>query len=78
MIHHRDNSGSAVWGEWHAERAAARRFAFSLAEFGDIEIETYDLDTARVDGSDNPETYRPLGFHRDEELDYDVRDNPYF
>lgn len=59
----RGESQKAVWSEWHEERERARRTAFSLAEFSDEEINKYDLDTADVNGQDNPDTYtwnRPL------------------
>ena len=59
----RDNSQKPVDSEWHEFRANARRTAFSPAEFGDIETEKYDLETAGITGRENPETYlweRPL------------------
>lgn len=45
--------------EWHERRQEAREQAFnsSLDIFSDKEIVKYDLDTARIDGSDNPRTY---------------------
>jgi hypothetical protein len=42
---------------WHVARQTARESAFSLDEFGDIAIEKYDLDTARVTGRENPRSY---------------------
>lgn len=52
-----------AWEEWHEMRAEARRTAFSVDEFGDIETTKFDLDTAGITGKDNPRTYqvdRPL------------------
>jgi len=51
--------------EWHRQRQRAREQAFnsSLSIFSDTEITKYDLDTAQIDGSDNPQTWtwdRPL------------------
>jgi len=59
----RGNSQKAIDSEWHEFRHDARRTAFDINEFGDIDIEKYDLETARITGQENPETYqwdRPL------------------
>ena len=59
----RSESLKPVWSEWHKNRINARRTAFSIDEFGDIDITKYDLDTAGITGQDNPESYsydRPL------------------
>jgi hypothetical protein len=59
----RDNSQKAVDSEWHEFRHEARTTAFDIQEFGDIDIEKYDLETARITGQENPDTYtwrRPL------------------
>jgi len=47
----------------------------SVDEFSDIEIERYDLDTARIQGESNPRTYRtePYG---DGEEPRDIREDP--
>ena len=55
----------AIDGDWHRERQRAREVAFDsdLSEFGDVEITKYNLETAQIDGSDNPRTFtwdRPL------------------
>lgn len=50
--------GKAIWSRWHEFRQEARRNAQSIDEFGAIEQELYDLDTAGITGRDNPETYR--------------------
>lgn len=53
----------AVWEKWHRKRAEARRTAFNLNEFGPIEQNKFDLDTAGITGEDNPRSYtvkRPL------------------
>lgn len=60
--HHFGNSGSNVWAEWHRRREEARRTAMSDAEFGPIETERFDLDTADITGEDNPETFRSEPF----------------
>jgi len=59
----RGNSQKAVDSEWHEFRHEARKNAFDIQEFGPIDIEKYDLETARITGRENPETYilkRPL------------------
>lgn len=59
----RENGQRPVDGDWHAGRENARRTAFSLAEFSEQEIERLDLETAGVNGEDNPRSYewkRPL------------------
>jgi hypothetical protein len=45
--------------EWHEQRQRAREQAFnsSLDIFSDEEIVKYELEAARIDGSDNPRTY---------------------
>lgn len=55
-------------------RAEARRTAMSTDEFGAIEIEENDLDTAGITGEDNPRTYQvdPPG---DEKGPVDYREN---
>lgn len=44
---------------WHRGRQRAREQAFdsSLSIFSDEEIIKLDLETAQIDGSDNPRTY---------------------
>jgi hypothetical protein len=59
----RQESLQGINSEWHKNRAEARRTAFSVEEFGDIEQTKYDLDTAGITGADNPQSYtvdRPL------------------
>ena len=75
MQHHRDNSGSAVWREWHERRQEARETENDEELFDDIEQEKYDLDTARIDGSDNPDNFttEPYG---DDEKPHDIREDP--
>ena len=53
----RSPSGKAIDSEWHTARREARENAFSINEFGDIEITRFDLDTARITGRENPDTY---------------------
>jgi len=48
-----------VDSEWHRRRQEAREAAFnsSLDIFSDTEITKYELDTAQIDGSDNPRVW---------------------
>lgn len=66
--------GQWVNGEFLRFRAVARRTAMSAEEFGPIERERYDLDTAGITGEANPEVYQtdPYGPHDS----YDRRDDP--
>ena len=48
----------AVNGEWHRFRQEARQNAYSIEEFGPDERVKYNLDTARITGRENPDTYR--------------------
>lgn len=46
--------------EWHRQRQEARERAYSgdlTAQFSDEEIIKYDLETAQIDGSDNPRVF---------------------
>lgn len=71
MQHHLANSGSKVWRKWHERRQKARKTAMSENEFGPIETEHSDLDTAGITGEDNPETYRLEPYGDDQEpVDY--------
>lgn len=55
-----------VDADWHQERQRAREQAYNSnlsSFFSEVEIVKYDLETAQVDGSDNPRTYtigRPI------------------
>lgn len=71
MQHEHANSGSKVWRPWHEERQRARETAMSEEEFSPQEIEDYDLDTAEIDGSDNPDSFttEPYG-EGEESVDY--------
>jgi len=65
MQFRRSEGAKPINSEWHRQRQRAREQAFnsSLDIFSDTEITKYDLDTAQIDGSDNPRTYtfdRPL------------------
>lgn len=59
MQFRRSQSARVVDREWHERRHEAREQAFnsSLNIFSDKEKVKYDLDTAQIDGSDNPRTY---------------------
>lgn len=75
MQHHRDSTGSPVWAEWHKQREKARRESMDVSEYTAGEIEAYDLDTARIDGSDNPDTFRTEPFDAERNT-RDIRDDP--
>ena len=65
MQFRRSNDTRVVDRDWHRGRQRAREQAFnsSLSMFSEIEITKYGLETARIDGSDNPLTFtwnRPL------------------
>jgi len=65
MQFRRSAGAKPIDSEWHRQRQRAREQAFnsSLSIFSDTEITKYDLDTAQIDGSDNPRTFtfdRPL------------------
>ena len=59
MQFRRSNDVRAADSDWHRQRQRARESAFnsSLSIFSDEEIVKYDLDTARIDGSDNPRLF---------------------
>ena len=59
MQFRRSNDVRVADSDWHRGRQRARESAFnsSLSIFSDEEIVKYDLDTARIDGSDNPRTF---------------------
>ena len=64
-----DNTGRYVNADWHQFRAEARRTAMSEAEFDPIERERYDLDTAGINGEENPEVYITEPFGPDQSID---------
>jgi hypothetical protein len=72
--HHFGNAGSKAWRRWHEERQQARETAMSASEFGPIETEHFDLDTANITGEENPETYRTEPYGPSEPRDR--RDDP--
>ena len=59
MQFRRSNDVRVADADWHRQRQRARESAFnsSLNIFSDEEIVKYNLDTARIDGSDNPRTF---------------------
>ena len=59
MQFRRSNDVRAADRDWQLSRQRARESAFnsSLSIFSDEEIVKYDLDTARIDGSDNPRLF---------------------
>ena len=59
MQFHRSNDTRAIDADYHRGRQRARESAFnsSLSIFSDAEIVKYDLETARIDGSDNPRLF---------------------
>ena len=59
----RNASAKPVWTEWREFRQQARENEFSPTQFSDSERVAYDLDTARITGRENRETYtvdRPI------------------
>jgi hypothetical protein len=54
----RSESAKPVNAEFHKSRQQARETGFNVAQFGDSEIVKYNLRTARINGSDNPHSYR--------------------
>lgn len=65
------HSEPAQWvnGEFLRFRAEARRTAMSAEEFGPIERERYDLDTAGITGEANPDVYTYDVFGTDTTVD---------
>jgi hypothetical protein len=57
MMFARAEASRPIDERWHVARQEAREAAFNLDEFGDVEIEKYDLDTARITGDVNPRSY---------------------
>ena len=60
MLHHLAGGGKAINGDWHATRAEAREETLSLTEWGDIDIERYDLvedGVSIITAKDNDQTY---------------------
>jgi hypothetical protein len=54
----RSEGAKAVDREFHEFRQRARQTGFRVNQFGDSEIVEYNLETARIDGKDNPFSYR--------------------
>jgi hypothetical protein len=54
----RSEGAKAVDSDFHRSRQRARETGFNVDMFGDSEIVKYNLETARINGSDNPHTYR--------------------
>lgn len=64
MVQFRESPSSKVTDEeWHRFRQRARKTAFSIDQFSDEEVTRFDLETAQIDGSDNPRSFtinRPI------------------
>jgi len=63
VMFERSRGSRAVSTDWHEFRLNARRNAYSKEEFSDEENIRYNLDTARITGRENPDTYtvdRPI------------------
>lgn len=58
MPFHRSPGLKKIDSRWHKNRIRARHTGFNLTDFSDEEITKYDLDTARITGSDNPRSFR--------------------
>jgi hypothetical protein len=54
----RSEGAKPVDREFHEFRQRARKTGFSVSQFGDSEIAAYNLETARITGADNPQTFR--------------------
>jgi hypothetical protein len=59
MMFARADGSRPIDERWHEARQKARRATFSLDEFGDVEIEKYDLDTATPHGLQGGRTPGP-------------------
>ncbi len=60
MQFRRSPSARPLDRDWHKEREAARKRAYNSdleSQFSDTEIIKYNLETAQIDGSDNPRLY---------------------
>lgn len=59
MQFRRSPSARSLDSDWHRGRQRAREVAYnsSLDMFSDTEIIKYNLDTAQIDGSENPRTW---------------------
>lgn len=57
-MHTTRNDGRQVWAEYHRRRQEARETAMSKEEFSTIEQAKFDLDTADIDGTENPASFR--------------------
>jgi len=51
------NDGRFVNKEWHAKREEARTETYGLFEWGEIDIEKYDLDTVEFDRAHKESTH---------------------
>lgn len=73
------NSGKFTNEEYHIFREEALRNTFTLDEWGDIDIEKYDLDNLDFSGKDNPRTFKYRHPVSDDEISvsgFDVRELP--
>lgn len=82
MTQHERASGNVIWSVWHRERQDARETTFSKEESGPHEQDAYDLDSADIDGLENPRHYkrRPKDSEwwktTEQTTEYDIRDRP--
>jgi hypothetical protein len=73
------NDGKYTNEEWHAFREKALRNTYSLEEWGDIDIEKYDLDELEFTSKENPRNFRFDHPVSDDEISvtgFDVRELP--
>jgi hypothetical protein len=73
------NDGKYTNEEYHIFREEALRNTYSIREWGDIDIEKYDLDNLQFSGKDNPRTYKFDHSVSDDEVSvtgFDVRNLP--
>lgn len=73
-MHTTRNDGRFAWAEYYDRRQEARETAMSADEFGPIETAKFDLDTARIDGTENPESYRIEPYDDEADVVEDYRD----
>lgn len=57
MQFRRSPSARSLDADWHRQRQRARENYFSIEQASDVERVKYDLETAQIDGSDNPRTW---------------------
>jgi len=57
MMFARSEGAKPLDARWHEKRQRARETGFRTESFSEYEINRWDLDTAQIDGSDNPRVF---------------------